>query len=98
VLDENTGGGEEGYRALSLYPVSQLPRLLPMLAALVLAVVGVPVLPVVAWVAAIAWAYWLTAGLMEALYEWNGSQVILGGLLPVLWQLLLLIGFLVATR
>jgi hypothetical protein len=98
VLDENTGGGEEGYRALTLYPLSQLPRLLPMLLALVLTVVGVPVLPILAWAAAIAWAYWLTAGLVEALYEWSGSQVILGGLLPVLWQLLLLLGFLLATR
>lgn len=98
VLDENTGGGEEGYRAVALYPASQQPRLLPMLAALLLSVVGLPVLPALAWVAAIAWAYWLAAGLFEALYDWKGSQSILGGLLPVLWQLLMLIGFLVATR
>lgn len=98
VLDENTGGGEEGYRALALYPTSQLPRLLPLLAALLLALPGLPVLPTIAWIAAIAWAFWLAAGLFEALYEWRGSQSILGGLLPVLWQLLLLIGYLVATR
>jgi hypothetical protein len=98
VLDENTGGGEEGYRALSLYPTSQLPRVLPLLGALLLQIVGVPVLPVVAWIAAIIWAYWLAAGLFERLYSWSGSQTVLGGLLPVVWQLLLLIGFLAATR
>jgi hypothetical protein len=98
LLDENTGGGEEGYRALSLYPRSQLPRVLPLLGALIMQVVGLPVLPVLAWVGAIAWAFWLAAGLFEALYEWRGSQMVLGGLLPVIWQLLLLIGFLAATR
>jgi len=98
LLDERTGGGEEDQRALALYPRSQTPRALPLLGALLLLVVGAPVLPVLAWVGAIVWAYWLTAGLCEALYEWRGSQVVLGGLLPVLWQLLLLLGFLVVTR
>ncbi|MGQ9925864.1 MAG: hypothetical protein ACUVS4_03245 [Chloroflexaceae bacterium] len=98
LLDERTGGGEEDLRALALYPGSQIPRLLPLLGALLLLVVGTPVLPVLAWVGAIVWAYWLTAGLCETLYEWRGSQAILGGLLPVLWQLLLLIAFLVVTR
>ncbi|GAB4446560.1 MAG: hypothetical protein OHK0015_49950 [Chloroflexi bacterium OHK40] len=98
VLDDTTGGGEEGYRALYLYPVSQLPRVIPLLVALLLQIVGVPVLPTLAWVAAIAWAYWQASGLFETLYEWRGSQAVLGGLLPVVWQLLLLIGFLVATR
>ncbi|MCX7791803.1 MAG: hypothetical protein N2378_14265 [Chloroflexaceae bacterium] len=98
LLDERTGGGEEDYRALALYPRSQTPRVLPLLGALLLLVVGAPVLPVLAWVGAIVWAYWLTAGLCETLYEWRGSQAALGGLLPVLWQLLLLIAFLVATR
>ena len=98
VLDENTGGGEEGYRAVALYPRSQLPRLLPLLGALLLQVVGLPILPILAWGAAIAWAYWLTSGFCEVLYEWKGSQRILGGLLPVLWQLCILIGFLVVTR
>ena len=32
-------------------------------------------------VGAIAWAFWLAAGLFEALYEWRGSQAVLGGLL-----------------
>lgn len=98
LLDENTGGGEEGYRAVALYPTSQLPRLLPLLAALLMLVTGAPLLPALAWIAAIAWAFWLASGLFEALYEWQGSQSILGGLLPVFWQLLLLIGFLVASR
>ena len=98
LLDENTGGGEEGYRALALYPSSQLPRVLPLLGALLVQLVGLPVLPVLAWVGAIVWAFWLAAGLFESLYAWSGSQAILGGLLPVFWQLLLLLGFLVATR
>ncbi len=98
LLDENTGGGEEGYRAMSVYPRSQLPRVLPLVAALIMQIVGVPVLPVLAWVGAIAWAFWLAAGLFEQLYEWQGSQAVLGGLLPVIWQLLLLIGFLAAVR
>lgn len=98
LLDERTGGGEEDYRALALYPRSQMPRVLPLLGAFLLLVVGAPVLPVLAWVGAIVWAYWLTAGLCEALYEWRGSQALLGGLLPVFWQLLLLIAFLILTR
>jgi hypothetical protein len=98
LLDEQTGGGEEGYRALAVYPRSQLPRALPLLAAVIMQIVGLPVLPVLAWVGAIAWAFWLAAGLFEALYEWRGSQAVLGGLLPVIWQLLLLIGFLAAVR
>jgi hypothetical protein len=98
LLDENTGGGEEGYRALVVYPRSQLPRVLPLLAAVFMQIVGLPVLPVLAWVGAIAWAFWLAAGLFETLYEWRGSQAVLGGLLPVIWQLLLLIGFLAAVR
>lgn len=98
VLEENTGGGEEHYRALYVYPTSQLPRVLPMVAALILQIVGLPVLPALAWLGAIALAFWLAAGLFEALYEWRGSQAVLGGLLPVIWQLLLLIGFLVVAR
>lgn len=98
LIDDNTGGGEEGYRALYVYPISQLPRLLPLLAALALEVVGAPALPVLLWIGAIVWAYWLAGGLFEQLYEWQGSQVSLGGLLPAIWQLLLLLGFLLATR
>jgi hypothetical protein len=98
LLDENTGGGEEGYRAMGLYPSSQLPRVLPLLAALITLIVGVPVLPALLWIGAIALSFWLAAGLFEALYDWRGSQVVLGGIMPVIWQLLLLIGFLVATR
>jgi hypothetical protein len=98
LIDDNTGGGEEGYRALYVYPSSQLPRLLPMVAALALQVVGAPALPALLWIGAIVWAFWLASGLFEQLYEWQGSQAILGGVLPVVWQLLLLLGFLLATR
>lgn len=98
LIDDNTGGGEEGYRALYVYPSSQLPRLLPLVAALAFQVVGAPALPALLWIAAIVWAFWLAAGLFEQLYEWQGTQAILGGVLPVVWQLLLLFGFLLATR
>jgi len=98
LIDDNTGGGEEGYRALYVYPLSQLPRLLPLVGALALQVVGAPVLPAILWIGAIVWAFWLAGGLFEQLYEWQGTQVILGGVLPVVWQLLLLLGFLLATR
>lgn len=98
LLDEQSGGGEEDFRAVALYPASQLPRLLPLGGALLLQIIGLPVLPVLAWIGAIVWAYWLASGLFEALYDWRGSQAILGGLLPVCWQLLLLIGFLIAAR
>jgi hypothetical protein len=56
------------------------------------------VLPALAWLGAIAWAFWLGRSLWESLYEWRGSQAILGGLLPVVWQLLLLAGYLIAIR
>ncbi len=98
LLDDNTGGGEEGYRAFYLYPASQIPRMLPLVAALVLQIVDAPVLPALAWLGAIAWAFWLGRSLWESLYEWRGSQAILGGLLPVVWQLLLLAGYLIAIR
>lgn len=98
LLDDNTGGGEEGYRAFYLYPASQLPRLIPLVAALIFQSVGAPLLPALAWIAAIAWSFWLGRSLWETLYEWDGSQAILGGLLPVFWQLLLLVGYLVAVR
>jgi hypothetical protein len=98
LLDDNTGGGEEGYRAFYLYPTSQLPRILPFVMAIILQVVGAPVLPALAWIGAITLAFWLGRNLWESLYEWRGSQAILGGLLPVVWQLLLLAGYLIAIR
>lgn len=98
VLDENTGGGEENYRALYLYPLAQLPRLLPMLGALVFHIIGVPLLPMLLWLSAIVWAFWLTRSLFEALYGWSDSQSLLGGLMPVAYQLIVLLFFLLAIR
>ncbi|MFV9505193.1 MAG: hypothetical protein AB4911_11580 [Oscillochloridaceae bacterium umkhey_bin13] len=97
LLDERTGGGEEGFRAIYLYPTSQLARALPMLAAILFEILRLPLLPILGWAAAMAWAYWLAQGLCEQLYEWKGSQAVLGGLIPVLWQLLLLIVYLLLT-
>jgi hypothetical protein len=98
VLDENTGGGEEDYRALYLYPLAQLPRLLPMLGALVFQSIGVPLLPMLLWLSAIVWAFFLTRSLFEALYGWADSQALLGGLMPVAYQLIMLLFFLLAVR
>ena len=93
-----TGGGEEGQRGLYLYPTVQLPRLLAMIAALLLLVLGIPVLPVIAWIGAIIWSFVLAAGLCEALYSWKGSQLLLGGLLPVMYQMIVLLIFLLTQR
>ncbi len=98
ALDDATGGGEEGYRAVYLYPTSQLPRILAMFGALALLTLNVPVLPIIAWIAAIAWSYFLASALWKALYEWGGSLAVLGGLIPTLWQLLVLLGFLLVQR
>lgn len=95
ILDAKTGGGEDGYRAVPLYPISQLPRLLPLLVAIVAQIAGIVVLPVLAWIGAMVWTFWLARNFWEALYEWRDSQAILGGLLPIGWQLLVLIVYLV---
>jgi hypothetical protein len=98
LLDDNTGGGEEGYRAIYGYPLSQLPRLLPLLAGALLLLLGLPLLTILLWLAAIGWAYWLGASFFGALYGWQGSQRSLGGLMPVVYQLLVILIFLVAQR
>jgi hypothetical protein len=98
ILDEMTGGGEEGQRPLYLYPTVQLPRLLAVGGALVLLALGVPVLPIIIWLAALGWSFMLAAGLCEALYGWKGSQLLLGGLVPVAYQMLVLLIFLATQR
>lgn len=99
VLDDATGGGEEGYRAFAIYPFVQLPRLLPLLGALLLLALGVPLLLLmVAWIGAILWSFRLAARLWETLYGWQGSQALLGGLIPVVWQLLVLLVYLLVQR
>jgi hypothetical protein len=95
ALDEMTGGGEEGNRAVSLYPLVQLPRGLPLLGALVLLLVGAPVVPTLLWLAAIGWSFLLAAGLWGDLYDWRGGQLLAGGLIPVAFQLFILIGYLI---
>lgn len=95
ALDDMTGGGEEGNRVFYLYPTIQLPRLLPVTGALLLVLLGVPILPVLLWIAAIVWSFLLAAGLCEALYDWRGGQLLAGGLVPVVFQLLILLAFLI---
>jgi hypothetical protein len=95
ILDEMTGGGEEGNRAFLLYPVTQLPRLLPLAGALIMVLLGVPILPVLFWIGAIGWSFLLAAGLWEALYDWRSGQLLAGGLVPVVFQLLILLAYLI---
>ncbi|WP_129672250.1 hypothetical protein [Candidatus Chloroploca sp. Khr17] len=98
LIDQRTGGGQEGSRAFVLYPVSQLPRLLPLLIGVIALTSGLPLVAVLAWLAAIVWSYFLTSVLFEQLYAWRGAEVILGGLMPVVWQLLMMVGYLVIMR
>lgn len=98
TMDEMSGGGEEGNRALYLYPVSQMPRLLPQLGALVLVLLGVPFLPILLWLGAIVWSFLLTAAICEELYGWRGGQLAAGGLIPVVFQLLILLVYLFISR
>ncbi|HWQ15597.1 MAG TPA: hypothetical protein VNL77_22540 [Roseiflexaceae bacterium] len=95
ALDEMTGGGEEGNRAVYLYPLVQLPRSLPLLGALVLLLVGVPAAPTLLWLAAIGWSFLLAAGLWGDLYDWRGGLLLAGGLIPVAFQLFILVGYLI---
>jgi hypothetical protein len=98
VLDDSTGGGEEGQRPLYLYPTVQLPRALLGLLTLLLVALSVPVFPVLTWLGAMAWTFLLAAGLWESLYTWKGNQLLLGGLAPVAYQLLLSAVVLLALR
>ena len=98
TFDEMIGGGEEGNRPFYLYPTTQLPRVIPLAFALIFTLLGVPALPVLLWLGAIGWSCLLAAGLWSTLYEWRGSQLILGGLVPVIFQLLVLMAYLFVLR
>lgn len=95
ALDEMGGGSEEGLRPLYLYPPVQQPRLFLMLAALCVLLLGAQPLATLLWLGAIGWSFWLAAGLWSALYDWRDGQLIGGGLIPVAFQLILLIGYVV---
>lgn len=96
MLDDATGGGEEGARPFYLYPTVQLPRVLPLLGALLVTLLGIPYLPVLLWIGAIVWSFLLAAGLWESMYQWRGGQLLAGGLLPAVFQLLILLSYLIA--
>jgi hypothetical protein len=98
ALDETSGGGEEGARAWYVYPVAQLPRVAAMLAVLLLVLLAVPVLPTLIWLLMLVWVFVLAAGLWGALYDWRGGLLLAGGLIPVLVQILVLLGYLVLRR
>lgn len=94
TYDDMSGGGEEGNRPFYLYPATQLPRVIPLAFAIVFTLLGVPVLPILLWLTAIGWSFLLAAGLWSTLYDWRGSQLVVGGLVPVIFQLLLLLAYL----
>ncbi len=91
AVDDMVGSGTKGFEGLYLYPTSQLPRLLPLVGALVLVLLGFPALGFIVWFGAIIWSAILTAGLWEALYNWHGGALIGGSVLGVLMQLFTLI-------
>jgi hypothetical protein len=98
TLDDMPGGGEDGNRAFYLYPTIQLPRLLPQIGAVVLVLLAVPILPVLLWLGAIVWSFLLAAAMCEELFDWRGGQLFAGGLIPVVFQLLILLAYLVVSR
>lgn len=98
TLDEVVGQGEEGYRPFYLYPLVQLPRLLPLIGALIMVLLGVPYAPVLLWLGAIIWSFLLAAGLWESLFGWHGNRLLFGGLVPVVYQLLVLLAYLLVFR
>ncbi|GAB4204460.1 MAG: hypothetical protein OHK0022_29640 [Roseiflexaceae bacterium] len=96
TLDEMSGG-EEGNRALYLYPITQLPRILPLLLGLLLTLLGMPVVALLLWLVSIGWSFLLASGLWGELYDWSGTQLVGGAMIPVVFQLLILLAYLVAV-
>lgn len=84
---------QEQAHIFTFYPLVQMPRLLPLLLALICLIINLPWLAAILWLASLAIAYWVTAALWVDVYEWEGAQVILGGLLPAIWQLFVMVGF-----
>jgi hypothetical protein len=98
ALDKSTGGGEEGARPWYLYALSQLPRVVALIGILIITLLGVPFLPALAWLGLLVWIFVLAGGLWSALYDWRQSLLLTGSLIPVFWQLITLIGFLLFRR
>jgi hypothetical protein len=100
VFDEGAQSSSEGSRGLYLYPTVQLPRVVALLASLLLLIAAAQVpffgfLPLLLWLVAIGWSFLLTAGLWESLYDWRGTQLLIGGAAPVIYQLLVLLAYLI---
>ncbi|WP_298817014.1 hypothetical protein [Chloroflexus sp.] len=77
----------------AFYPLAQMPRMLFMLLAVGFIIVNLPWLAAIAWLASLALAYWTTAALWVRVYEWDGTQAIAGGLMPVFWQMFVMLTF-----
>ncbi len=93
ILHGSLDSEHEQIRTFAFYPLVQRSRLLPMILALISLIGNLPWLAVICWLIALALAYWATAALWVELYEWDGAQAVLGGLLPVFWQMLVMVGF-----
>ena len=90
IMEQNLEDDAHRARPFYLYPTVQLPRILVMLAALVLIVLGVPLFPTLLWLGAAVWSFLLTAGLWEGLYSWRGAKLLAMGAIPSVVQLVTL--------
>ncbi len=93
-LDQMVGVGNKGFQGLYMYPTAQLPRLLPLVLAILLTFMGFPSLAMLVWFGGIIWSGILTAGLWEALYGWRGVALVGGSVMTVFFQLLTFLGVL----
>lgn len=84
---------EQSY-IFALYPPVQMMSRLPlMILALALLIVNLPWLAAIVWLVALALTYWITTALWVHVYGWDGTQAIVGGLLPVIWHVFVMLAF-----
>lgn len=87
-IERNLEDDAHQARPFYLYPVVQLPRILVMLGALLLLLLGVPLVPMLLWLGAAIWSFLLTAGLWEGMYRWEGTKLFAMGAIPAVFQLI----------
>ncbi|GIV97899.1 MAG: hypothetical protein KatS3mg057_2556 [Herpetosiphonaceae bacterium] len=93
AVENNPGLDAEQARPFYLYPIVQIPRLIPMALAMTLALLSVDYLPTLLWLGAAIWSFLLTAALWEELYGWHGSKLLLMGMAPAVFQILSLLAY-----
>jgi hypothetical protein len=91
VVEQNLDDDAHRARPFYLYPIVQLPRLLVMVGALILLLLGVPLFPALLWLGAAVWSFLLTAGLWEGLYGWSGAKLLTMGAIPSIVQVVMLL-------